>query len=253
MTRLFFLTIGLLLCPLSLRAAPPGSTTEFERANKRYEQGNFAEAATIYAKIVQAGDPTPSVWFNLGNAAYKSGQIGKAIAAYRMAERRTPRDAELRANLQFVRTKVYSDERTRVPIWKNSVRLATLNEWTILSVALLWLSFSILVGGELLKKRYTAAATTFFLLFVVSTTSLGTAIRDQTITEAIVIAKEATARFGPLDESQAAFQLRDGAELTVIGSKNLWIQVRDAEKRVGWVRRDAVELVPTALPWRAPI
>jgi hypothetical protein len=33
-----------------------------------------------------------------------------------MAERRDPRDTALRANLQFVRTKVYSDERTRLPV-----------------------------------------------------------------------------------------------------------------------------------------
>ena len=38
------------------------------------------------------------------------------LAAYRMAERRDPRDTALRANLQFVRTKVYSDERTRLPV-----------------------------------------------------------------------------------------------------------------------------------------
>ena len=56
--------------------------------------------------------------------------------------------------------------------------------------------------------------------------------------------REATARCGPLDDSQAAFPLRDGAECAVLDAKGAWVQVRDVEKRSGWIRRDDVMILP---------
>ncbi len=236
MVRLVIILLAL-LSPVCLRAT---ATADFDQANRLYEQGRFAEAATAYEKLAASGTATANVWFNLGNAAYKSGQFGRAISAYRIAERLTPRDAALRANLQFVRGKVYSDERTHVPMWKNVMRLATLNEWTALTVALLWAAFAVLACGEALGRHYTKTIVLFFAVALLSGTITGAAWHDWRTSEAIVIAREATVRFGPLDESRPAFQLRDGAELTVLGTKNEWLEVRDPEKRTGWIRRDEV-------------
>ena len=70
--------------------------------------------------------------------------------------------------------------------------------------------------------------------------------------EAVVSAREVTARFGPLDESASSFQLRDGAEVTVLDVKDAWLQVRDAENRTGWMRReDAIVLPGAFLPKRS--
>src|SRR6185436_14035558 len=114
------------------------------------------------------------------------------------------------------------------------------NEWTVITVASLWAFFSVLACGEITGRRYARTALAFLLLALLSGMGLGMAWNDQSTGSAVVTAKEATVRFGPLDESQTAFQLRDGAELTVLSSKNDWIQVRDPEKRVGWIRRDEV-------------
>jgi hypothetical protein len=154
-----------------------------------------------------------------------------------------PRDASLRANLQFVRSKVYSDEHARLPFWKNLIRMATLNEWTVLTAVLTWAFFVVRACGEWTGRRYTKTSLSFFSIALMCGLALGGAWIDRTSFSAVVAAKEATARFGPLDESQPAFQLRDGAELTVLTSKNSWLQVRDPEKRTGWIRRDEVVVV----------
>ena len=61
---------------------------------------------------------------------------------------------------------------------------------------------------------------------------------------AVVTAAGATpVRFGPLEESQTSYTVRDGAEVRVIGRKDTWLQVADASGRVGWVpARDAEEV-----------
>jgi len=237
-------TMLLIFLAVMFTAHAADSPTAFDQANKLYEQGKFAEAVAAYETFALTNPPTASVWFNLGNAAYKSGQLGRAIGAYRLAERLTPRDAALRANLQFVRGKIYGDERTRVPLAKSLVRLATLNEWTVLTVAAFWAMCFVLATGEWTRRRYFKTAATFLLLTLLAGAGLLASLRDQRSGEAIVVAREVTARFGPLDESQAAFQLRDGAETQVLDSKGVWIQVRDAEQRVGWVRLGEVIMLP---------
>lgn len=249
--RFLLLALLLLMGPLAARAATTNAlnaTEAFDRANRFYEQGKFAEAATAYEQIAAAGRPTTAVWFNLGNAAYKSGHIGRAIAAYRMAERQEPRDTVLRANLQFVRGKVYADEKSHIALWKTGVRLVTLNEWTILASAWLWMFFAVLACGEFTRNRYFKTAAVVFLGFTLSLAALGAALSDARTPEGVVVVKEATARFGPLDESQSAFQLRDGAEVTALSFKDQWVEVRDAEKRSGWMRRDALTVLPSNNP-----
>lgn len=247
-TRLFLIA---LLCGFfragTVNAASMDAATEFDRANKLYEQGKFPEAVAAYEALARSGIQRASLWFNLGNAAYKAGEMGRAIAAYRMAERLTPRDAALRANLQFVRGKVYSDERTRVPIWNAMIRLATLNEWTALTVIFFWALCSVLGCSEMARRHYPKTASALLLLTLLSGAALAAAVHDQgAATEAIVVAREVTARFGPLDESQSAFQLRDGAEVKVVDMKGDWLQVRDAEKRTGWMRRAEAIVLPGA-------
>ena len=79
---------------------------DFSAANQLYAKGKFADAAAAYEKILQTGAQSPALLFNAGNAEFKAGHLGKAIAAYRRAEQLSPRDAELRANLAFVRNQV---------------------------------------------------------------------------------------------------------------------------------------------------
>ena len=237
---ILMLAVILLLASQSFAATNAAPGNGFDAANSLYYQGRFADAAEEYRKIAASGGGTANLWFNLGNAHYKANEIGRAIAAYRMAERLDPRDSALRANLQFVRGKVYSDDRAHVPWWKNAVRLATLNEWTILTTALLWASFSVLACSELAGRRYAKTAITFLIFTLLSGGATAAAWKDWQQTEAVVIAREAVVRFGPVDVSQQAFQLRDGVELSVRGAKDDWLEVRDPENRSGWIRRDEV-------------
>src|SRR5205823_6641015 len=93
------MAVVLTLAVAELRAdAAPAA---FEAANRFYFEGKFSEAATTYGILEQSGQKSAALYFNWGNALFKSGQIGRAIAAYRRAEALTPRDPDLRANLQF--------------------------------------------------------------------------------------------------------------------------------------------------------
>jgi tetratricopeptide (TPR) repeat protein len=217
------------------------SDAAFDAANKLYEQGKFAAAAAAYEKLAQSGEVSEALYFNLGNAWFKSGQIGRAIAAYREAQRIAPRDPDLRANLQFARNQ--TPRPTLSPSrWQRWLGRLTLNEWTLLATGAVWLWLGLLAllqwrpALRPLLRGYVFTLTVLVgLLFVCA----GAAWREaRFVRTAIVITGEATVRYGPLAESPAAFTVHDGAELRVLDQKDDWLQISAGSGRVGWLRRD---------------
>ena len=75
------------------------AATSFEQANTLYEQGKFQEAAAVYEGVIKSGRASSAVFFNLGNAYFKDGQLGRALMNYRMSERLDPRDPDVQAKV----------------------------------------------------------------------------------------------------------------------------------------------------------
>jgi tetratricopeptide (TPR) repeat protein len=226
-------------CPLYAQADLPAAA--FDAANKLYEEGKFGEAASAYEKLTQSGRASAALYFNLGNAFFKSGQIGRAIASYREAEQITPRDPDLRANLQFARNQTPSP--TLVPSrWQRWLGRLTLNEWTLLASGVLWLWLLVLA---FLQWRPSLRPTLRAYLYGLAAIGLALIacllfdLRQTCFTRtAIVVTREAAVRYGPLPESPTAFTVHDGAELQVLDQKDQWLQVSAGPRRVGWLRRD---------------
>jgi tetratricopeptide (TPR) repeat protein len=219
------------------------SAAAFDSANKLYEEGKFAEAASAYETMTEAGQASAALYFNLGNAFFKSGQIGRAIAAYHQAEQLTPRDPDLRANLQFARNQTPSP--TLSPTrWQRWLGRLTLNEWTVLAAGAVWiwlLLLAVLQWRPALRPTLRAYVLSIAILAVLLCACAAAALRETRFTRtAIVITGEAVVRYGPLSESPTAFTVHDGAELRILDQKDEWLQVSTDPRRVGWLRRDQV-------------
>ncbi len=241
------LGLGLVLgaiVTLNLPAAE--AVASFDTANRLYEERKFAEAAAHYEVILDSGQASPALYFNLGNAHFKAGKIGHAIVAYRRAAQLTPRDPDVRANLQFARNLV-AGPTLRPTRWQRAVNTLSLNEWAALSATGLWLTFILLAAtrfrpalkGDLRNVTFTAGGATLLL-----TAGLGFCYSNRGAgAGAVVTAPEVTARNGPLEESQSAFTANDGAELRVLDRKGDWLQVSDGTRRIGWVKRSEVAAI----------
>jgi tetratricopeptide (TPR) repeat protein len=246
-THLHILLAALAVWIFTGRATATDPTAEFNAANKFYAEGKFAEAAGTYKKILQSGAVSPALYFNYGNAEFKSGNLGRAIAAYRQAAQLTPRDAEVRANLDFARNQVQGPS-LRESRWEIWLGLLTLNEWTGLAVVSFWLTFALLVARQIrpsLKTALGGFARGAVVVAILSCACLGVnaAIHFSKQT-AVVVAQVATARSGPFDEAQSAFTSHDGAELAVLDHRDNWLQVTDSSGRIGWFQRQQVEILP---------
>ncbi|MFQ5578720.1 MAG: tetratricopeptide repeat protein, partial [Anaerolineae bacterium] len=119
------------------------------QANRLYEAGQFAEAAQTYRQLIDRGLQNQVVYYNLGNAYFKQGDLGRAILNYRRAGRLVPRAPDIRANLTLARAQTVdaiqvagkaplNELATLVQTW------LTLNEMAALSLGL-WLALALLV------------------------------------------------------------------------------------------------------------
>ena len=220
---------------------------QFDAANKLYAQSKFVEATAEYNKLVQTGSVSPALYFNLGNAFFKSGQIGRAIAAYRQAEEMSPRDPDVRANLQFARNLVQGPKvgAGRIQRWLGTL---STTEWVALSTVAVWLTLGLLIAC-LIKPTLKPALRSWIWLTIGTTVVIFACTRTALSLNAshkiaIVAAPEASVRNGPFDESPSSFTAHDGAELRVLDKKDNWLQVTDGKTRVGWLKLDALVWSP---------
>jgi tetratricopeptide (TPR) repeat protein len=241
--------IGLLAVFFAANLFAADTTADFSAANELYAQGKFADAASAYQKILQASGQSPALLFNCGNAEFKAGHIGQAIAAYRQAALLAPRDAELRANLAFVRHQVpgapFQESR-----WQDWVDSLTLNEGALLAAFFFWIMFMLFAVRQLrptLTPKLRGITRLAVVLAVFSCAFLALqAANHFNASVAVVTGTEAIARSGPFEDAQSTFTAHDGAELRVLDRHDDWVQAADGSGKTGWFSQKQVRVLPGA-------
>ncbi|MBU6410304.1 MAG: tetratricopeptide repeat protein [Verrucomicrobia bacterium] len=219
----------------------------FSTANRLYARGKFADAAGLYQKLLASGRVSANLLFNDGNAEFRLGNNGKAIAAFLRAERLAPRDPDIRANLDFVRKQ--AGDNTAPPVWEDWLGQLTLNEWTCLAAAAFWLAFLLFAAAQIrpaLRRTLRPAAALSILLALL----FGSALAAQAVVHfsksiAVVVQPRAVARSGPFADARQTFAARDGAEFPVLDRRGNWVQVNDSGK-FGWLSSGQIAIVPGA-------
>ncbi len=240
---------SLAVLALAGRILAADATAGFTAANRLYAEGKFADAAAAYESILSAGVQSPALWFNDGNAEFKAGHPGRAIAAFRRAELLAPRDSEIRANLGFVRNQVQGPS-VRAGRWRQWLGAFSLNEWTGIAAIAFWATFLLFAARQLrpaLVPKLKTVTALFVGLTVLSGAALGLEISGHFARSvAVVVEAQAPARSGPFDEAQIAFTARDGAELPVVDRHGDWVQVSDGAGNIGWLSKKQIMVLPGA-------
>ena len=79
--------------------------TTFEQANIAYAEGRYEEAATGYEALLAEG-PNATLYYNLGNACFKQGELAQAILNYERALRLQPNHKDAQYNLKFAQSRI---------------------------------------------------------------------------------------------------------------------------------------------------
>lgn len=244
----------LLLLALSACAAacagPQISGESFEAGNRLYEAGQFAEAAVAYQSLVDGGVADGALYYNLGNAYLKSGDLGRAILNYRRAQQWLPRDPDVALNLRLARAQTQDRLESETPDGvaglgrRLLVEATTLNEAASLALGL-WVVVCSLAAAMLLRPRVrsvlTYAMVAAVVLLVLSFFSVGARLVEMRRLPAVVVAPAVEVRSGPGADYLAEFTLHAGAEVRVIEERDGWMRIALPGDLQGWAPGDAVE------------
>ena len=220
-------------------------TSAFEQGNDAFHKGQFKEAITNYQAQIESGHVSATLHFNLANASFQDGQLGRAIFHYREAQLLVPRDKDIVHNLSIARNEVHNGTPPKAGLWRRLTGFLTLNEWSLLAVIPLtvWVAWLTAINirpahrksGLVLRPILGVTAILLALIALITW-------RVQTDHQWVVVKQETTARFGPVEASPSQFKWFDGAELNVERAYDDWLLVKDATGRQGWVpTRDVLQ------------
>ncbi|MHC1763165.1 MAG: tetratricopeptide repeat protein [Verrucomicrobiia bacterium] len=238
----------LLLAALPAVKAAREASAEFDQANREFERGDYSAAIAGYQKLIEQNQASAAVFFNLGNAHFRAGNAGQAIVGYLLAQRLSPRDPDIRANLRFARESVSGGGTRPMSRWERLLNMLTLNQLAWITAGSLWTWLLWLAAGQV-RPEWVKAFKPYLTSLGIATAMAGLWLallvnaRLSTPT-AVVITREAIVRYGPFEEAQSSHSLRDGAELAVLDRKDNWLQVMDGARRTGWLHAEEVAVLP---------
>jgi tetratricopeptide (TPR) repeat protein len=250
----------LALALLALNACSPQpaageiSGAQMAEANQLYEDGQFAAAAARYQALVDAGAQDGHLYYNLGDAYFKLGDLGRAVLNFRRAQRLLPRDDDVAANLRLARSQTVDridvgDEGALVDLVRRVVGWTTLDEAATLALAVWLLLCGLLISAILWQRRrrlllYLAVVVAVLLFFGVL--SLGIRLLDERgQPPAVVVAEEVALRSGPGEDYLTEFTLHAGAEVRVVERRGGWVRIALPGDLQGWAPGEAVtEVAP---------
>lgn len=241
----------LLMAVLSIGSIGSAATVsdEFARANTLYEQKEYEAAIETYTGIVRAKVESAALYYNLGNAYFKHGDLGHAVLYYLKAKRLDPSDEDILSNLRFARqfSRVQMEGVQLNPI--NSFMVSLVDPYRLDTLA--WLSSAIFVmliiflilrlGLGIVGTGLRAAITGILVVLVVSVSLTTFKYRHDYLTQrGVIIAEEAPVFTGPSDQSDIELQGAPGVVFEILSETDDYYNVLFENKRRGWVDKQLV-------------
>ena len=216
-------------------------------ADTEYQKGNYQQAIRDYEEILKNGE-SAEIYFNLGNAYYRTDNITKAVLNYERARLLSPGDDDINFNLQFARSKTIDkitpqSEMFFVTWYKSLVNFTSVDNWAktgILCIVMaLLLVLLYLFGPQLmLRKIGFFGGLAFFVIFLLS--NLFAFQQKQALdnrTGAIIMTPSVNIKKTPAKNSADQFVLHEGTRVDIIDKGMTdWRCIR-----VGWIETKAIE------------
>lgn len=236
-------------------AQAPSPTDLMAEANAQYERGEYADAAQQYEALIDSGYEDPALYYNLGNAYFKTGDLGRAVLNYLRAEELTPRDPDIRANLELARARTVDQvesggESLFASVSNAARRWVTVGEMGVLSL-LLWVASAIAIGALIVWRAVprrtavrngafvTSAATLVTLMLL-----LGMLYANPNDDSAVVVESTVDVMSGPGKQYEKEFTLHSGAQVRLVDSRQGWVRITlPGDDLQGWAPSNAVEAI----------
>ena len=241
-----FVLMILMLMPLSVNAITK------QNADDEYAKGNYQQAIKDYQEILKTG-VSSEIYYNLGNAYYRTDNITQALLAYERALQLSPGDNDIRFNLQYARSKTIDKITPETEMffvtWYNSlVNFTSVDRWAntaIVSIVMALLLILVFLFAPQMWARKSGfyGSAVFLLLFAFANLFAFQQKHElETKQGAIVIAPTVNVKKTPAASGTDVFVIHEGTrvDITDRGMKQ-WRGIKLADGREGWLKTSQIE------------
>jgi tetratricopeptide (TPR) repeat protein len=237
----------------------------FEQANGYFQQANSAndlkQAKSLYEKsilnyqkIIEDGNVKNSrLYYNLANAYFLDGKLGRAILNYRKAEKLDSSDENIKKNLEFARSRridkvtVNTEKKVMQTLffWHYDFSLKTKSILTCIFFGILCLCAALtvrrgLIGHLMIVLVICGVLTIMFLASAVIETKNQNSRNYGVITAGEVVARQGDGQNYPPSFKES---LHEGTEIQLIESRPRWYHIKLTDESTAWIPSDTAELI----------
>ena len=226
--------------------------TLMEKANNVYNQGLYDSSINLYNQVLNQNVESAELYYNMGNAWFKKGEIPHAILFYEKAKKLKPNDDDIEYNLGVANSMIV-DKIESVPKlffqewWNYFYNLFGANLWAVI-LLILWALFVLFVGVFLLSgsrrsKKLGFFLGIFFLLITIASYGLASQKYHHSIShnEAIIFTPTLTVKSSPTITAVDLFVIHEGTKVKVLDKVDGWVKIKISNGSVGWVTEKSLE------------
>ena len=226
----------------------------FTNGIKYYNQGEYQKAISSFTTILENGQHSSSLYFNLGNSFYKINDVANSIFYFEKALQLSPNDKDIANNLSFSKNmlidKIEILPTNQIKQFLNYILgILDVNQWLyfgliILYVSALFFLFYFFNSKAVLKKNYFIASIVS-LFFAMGFISLGITknLNQKSNLFAIVFDQKIDFRTEPNYRSEVLFNLHEGTKVLIKEELNDWVFVEIQDGNKGWIETQSVKKI----------
>jgi tetratricopeptide (TPR) repeat protein len=247
--RRWFIVLMMLIVSMMSKA----QNDILEQAAEAYRLYDYQTAIVLYEDVLNAGQHSGTLLYNLGNAYYAVGDFGMAMLNYRRAALYMPRDSDLNisiARLHAERTTFVGAETDPLnQLGELTTDVFTLYEFSLI-VFVAWVVFFALMAIRILRSVYTTdyriIITTAGVILLTGVLLLGSRLYiDMRRPSAIILPESAPVMSGPGEDYLPIYDIYAGAEVRVMAEVGDWVRFALPDRREGWILRNNLGYVIT--------
>lgn len=240
------LLMFLLMFPIGMNAITK------QNADNEYKKGNYQQAIKDYEELLHRG-VSAEIYYNLGNAYFRSQDVTHAVLNYERALMLSPGNKDIRFNLEFARArtidKITPEEEMFFVTWYRSlVNFTSVDNWAVTGiiaiVAALVLMLVFLFGPTVMSRKTGFFGSGLFFVVFLSCNLFAYQQKQELVnrTGAIIMSSSVNVKKTPAANSSDNFILHEGTRVDITDkSMKNWRGIRVADGREGWVKTTQLE------------
>jgi len=217
-------------------------------ANKFYQQGNYELAIQSYQKILGQGFESGALYYNLGNAYFKTGKLGYAIYSYEKGLKIEPNDEDLAYNLKIANSRTV-DKIAQLPKlfivswWEGLVTSLNVSGWSFVVMIVFWILLASIAiyffsrRSNLQKISFLSSSISLSVLIIAAVILFARVNREAATDYGILLEPTYSVKVSPDIKSNDAFIIHEGIKFSIEDHVNDWSKIRLIDGKIGWIQK----------------